>query len=668
MATAFQPQFSFTAGQVDEALEQRGDLEMYYKALKKAENCFINITGGVDRRYGTKYLNVAPPGNAFRIIDYTARANNVDYTNIIVFGENVADVYNVSSCKYLGRFNTGKSATLMSQCDYETDGNRILFVHETVKPFQIVYSGGSGSSLGNFQVSDIVFENIPYYEFSVNDDTNATYGTLTPSGTSGYITLTASSGTPFNADLVGKKISISPVGIVRINKFVSGTVVKGFVEKALQDTEAIPAGSWTIEKGWEPIMSATKGYPRTLAFYAGRLYFGGTTALPNLLLASTIEDNYDFDLGDASDSDGFYEFTDSKDASHIYMLQSRNTLEIYCNESVYVISTTGPITPTSIKATRVSPTGIMPYTDAPLIADGGSLYINNDKSGVYWMIYNFDNQTYLCDLISELASTMVSAAAPPVTYQTTVWKGDKKHRNNFFAFVDEEQNIVFVSLLLREKVKAFSKMIIQERATDHQIHKMPVVCIYASKDRFFIIAKSETKNSHYLFVLDSDSYLDNSGVYTVQNKQIEGLDRYNNTVVDVIFLKTGLHATANVSENKMDFTRNVYVENGDKLEIGYPYYITLETMPVEDVQNLGSSIGKDKKINMLFVNPKEISNMTINGSKRIYTTNNEPQVRPFVERALINLGWDKNRTIRLSQREPMKFGIKNMLARVEVHD
>lgn len=659
------PQFSFTAGQVDSSLEQRGDLEAYYKALKKAENCIINITGGVNRRYGTRFLRNAPIGNVFRIIDYTARANGVDYTNIIVFGENTADVYNVETGNYLTSFVTGKTAALMSKCDYEIDGNKILFVHESVKPFQITFTGGSSTTPSNYAVSDIVFNNVPNYEFVVNDSTNVAWGTLTPSGTSGYITLTASSGTPFNGTMVGKKISISPIGVVRINQVVSSTVVKAFVEKKLQDTTAIEAGQWTIELGWEPIISDTRGYPRTLCFYAGRLYFGGTSALPNLLLASTIEDNYDFDLGDASDSDGFFEFTDSKDASHIYMLQARNTLEIYCNESVYVISTTGSVTPTTVKATRVSPTGIMQYSDAPLVSDGGSVYINNDRNGVFWMIYNFETQTYTCDIISELSSSLVSAAALPITYQTVVWKGDNKHKNNFFAYLDSDQNIVFVSVLLREKVKAFSKFVFNEKNAIGATVQMPVLCIYPSKDKFFIVAKSTVRNLNQLFVFDPNRFLDDSTTATITGQTINGLDRYNNTMVDVILSDTGENiGLFQVVGGSIDIRNTSY--DGRPVEVGYGYFFDIETMPIEDVQNIGSSIGKLKNISELFVNPEEVANMTINGRLVVDKSNSTAQTEPFVNRTLV--GWDRAKTINISQTKPLKLGIKNILAKVEVNE
>ena len=156
----------------------------------------------------------------------------------------------------------------MSKCDYEMDGNKIIFTEENTAPFQISFTGGSASSASTYTVSDVDLSNIPYYEFVANDFT-PTGAALTPSAVSGYITLTASAGTPFQGVQPGMKVRITPVGYVRIISVKSDTLAVGFVERHLSSTDPIAAGSWLIEKGWEPIISATRGWPRTLAFYAG---------------------------------------------------------------------------------------------------------------------------------------------------------------------------------------------------------------------------------------------------------------------------------------------------------------------------------------------------------------------------------------------------------------
>ena len=674
MAVTLCPQFSFTAGQLDSNIAQRGDLQQYYKGLKKAENVMIKLTGGVKRRYGTKLLRAAPATNVtqdFRIIDYNGFNNDgTTFTHIIVFGENTADVYDVHNNTYLCSFNTGKSASLISQCDYETDRNKIIFVHETVKPFAITWAN-YGTQAADYSVADVDLINIPDYEFVANDKTGTTLGggTLTPSGVQGYVTLTASTGTPFantnisptatDADWEGKKIVISPVGVIRIVTKKSNTVVLGYVERRISSTDAVAAANWTVEIGWEPIISATRGYPRTIAFYAGRMYFGGTTSIPNLLMASTIEDNYDFDLGDASDNDGFYELLDSRDTAHIYMLQSRNTLEIYCNESVYVIATSGFISPVNVKVTRASSVGIIERAEAPLISDGGSMYINNDENGIYYLSYMFDVESYSSQIISQMSSELVSSSDS--TFNTVVWKGNDEFKNNIFAYIDRDDNVVFITVLLSQEVDGFSKLIFKHNGNNSRIY-----AIYAAKDKFYLIKDSGLAGGYDFVCLDPSRYLDSSVQATVAAGGATGLTRHASTTVDVILMTDGSYlgqfdvdAGGNLNLGTNDY-------DGQNIEIGYGYVASIETLPIENVQQIGSSIGKEKIISEVFVNPEELANMTINDYSIVDTNNTNAIKNSFVNRT--QYGWSREQTIRISQTKPLALSIRNIQVKAEVNE
>ena len=674
MAVTLCPQFSFTAGQLDSNIAQRGDLQQYYKGLKKAENVMIKLTGGVKRRYGTKLLRSAPATNVtqdFRIVDYNGfNADGTTFTHVIVFGQNTADVYDASNNTYLCSFNTGKSASLMSQCDYETDRNKIIFVHETVKPFAITWAN-YGTQAADYSVADVDLINVPDYEFVANDKTGTTLGggTLTPSGVQGYITLTAGSGTPFantnisptatDADWEGKKIVINPVGVIRIVTKKSNTVVLGYVERRISSTDAVAAANWTVEIGWEPIISATRGYPRTIAFYAGRMYFGGTTSIPNLLMASTIEDNYDFDLGDASDNDGFYELLDSRDTAHIYMLQSRNTLEIYCNESVYVIATSGFISPVNVKVTRASSVGIIERAEAPLISDGGSMYINNDKNGIYYLSYMFDVESYSSQIISQMSSELVSSSNS--TFNTVVWKGNDEFKNNIFAYIDRNDNVVFITVLLSQEVIGFSKLIFKHNGNNSRIY-----AIYATKDKFYLIKDSGLAGGYDFVCLDPTRYLDSSVQATAAAGRLTGLTRHASTTVDAILVEDGSY----IGQFDVDAAGEIDLGTNDydakAIEIGYGYVASIETLPIENVQQIGSSIGKEKIISEVFVNPEELANMTINDYTIIDTNNTNAIKESFVNRT--QYGWSREQTIRISQTKPLALSIRNIQVKAEVNE
>lgn len=375
-------------------------------------------------------------------------------------------------------------------------------------------------------------------------------------------------------------------------------------------------------------------------------------------MASTIEDNYDFDLGDASDNDGFYELLDSRDSAHIYMLQSRNTLEIYCNESVYVLSTTGFISPVNVKVTRASSVGIVQRSEAPLVSDGGSMYINNDENGIYYMSYVFDAESYTSQLISELAASMVSCSDS--TFNTTVWKGNDEFKNNFFVYIDKDDNLVFITILLNQEIRGFSKQIFRHNGNNSKVY-----AVYAAKNKLYLIKDSGLAGSYDLVCLDQTCFLDSSVTATAAAGELTGLTRHASTTVDAILVENGSYLGQFDVDAAGKITLGTADYNGKAIEVGYGFVASIDTLPVENIQQIGSSIGKEKIISEVFVNPESIANMTINGYTIVDKDNSSAVDTSFVNRT--QYGWSREQTIRISQTKPLALSIRNIQVKAEVN-
>ncbi len=106
--------------------------------------------------------------------------------------------------------------------------------------------------------------------------------TTTPNNTSTY------SITSFTTESVNQYINAEPQGRARIVRYVSATVVEAVTEYPFFSSAAIDAGRWEIEHGYEDVWSSTKGWPRTVTFHEGRLYFGGSKSRPSTIWGSKI--------------------------------------------------------------------------------------------------------------------------------------------------------------------------------------------------------------------------------------------------------------------------------------------------------------------------------------------------------------------------------------------
>ena len=93
--------------------------------------------------------------------------------------------------------------------------------------------------------------------------------TVTPDNTSTY------SITSWTTEAVNQYVNASPQGRARIVRYVSATVVEAVTEYPFFNTSAIGATRWEIEHGYVDVWSSDKGWPSTVTFHEGRLYFGG---------------------------------------------------------------------------------------------------------------------------------------------------------------------------------------------------------------------------------------------------------------------------------------------------------------------------------------------------------------------------------------------------------
>ena len=88
-------------------------------------------------------------------------------------------------------------------------------------------------------------------------------------------------------------------GLVRITSVSSATVANAVIVRELSSATASPADAWAVLR---PIWSATRGYPRTAAFYQQRLWFGNTFTYPQSLWGSRTALYFDYTPGTDDDS------------------------------------------------------------------------------------------------------------------------------------------------------------------------------------------------------------------------------------------------------------------------------------------------------------------------------------------------------------------------------
>lgn len=364
---------TFTAGEVTPELLGRGDLRAYDNGALKLRNVFIQPTGGVVRRSGLRFIdNVAGRG---RLISFEF---NTEQTYLLVVTSMQIAIY--SDGALLTTLVTPWPEIDLAQLAWTQSADTLLLVHPDYAPKKLTRGAGGSWSLSNwtfFESSNRVRQ--PMYKFA---DSAVT---LTPSGTTGTITLTASSSV-FQAGHAGTRLRVGnkETQITTVN---SPTVVTAIVKETLVSTVA------TID--WEEqSFSPVRGYPVTVAFHQDRLVIGGSRDLPNRLWMSQSGDLYNFDLGTGLDAEAieFGIFSDQVNA--IRGVFSGRHLQVFSSGAEWMV-TGDPLTPSTVQIKRQTRVGSR--TDRyipPLDVDGATLFVARNGQELREFIYTDVEQAY----------------------------------------------------------------------------------------------------------------------------------------------------------------------------------------------------------------------------------------------------------------------------------
>jgi hypothetical protein len=203
MSRIIQIQNDFTAGELDPRLRARTDITQYGSGLTTARNVSIQPQGGAKRRDGTKFVSEldSGAGTAVRMVSFEF---SVTDSYMLVFtpgkmyvfkdGALITDI-NGSGNDYLTV--AALTSAILPEMNWVQSADTVIVVHEDLAPLRIV----RGATDASWTASTITFTHIPKYAYT---QTIASPDfTITPSATSGNVTLTASSVTTDNGTAQG---------------------------------------------------------------------------------------------------------------------------------------------------------------------------------------------------------------------------------------------------------------------------------------------------------------------------------------------------------------------------------------------------------------------------------------------------------------------------------
>lgn len=273
-------QNNFNSGELSPLLYGRSNHDNYRSGLAMCVNHIPLVQGGVTRRPGTQF--VAEVKNSAKVTRLVSFEFSTTQAYIIEFGDQYLRFYR-DRAQILDGGPAYEIASPWLEADLEglrfTQSADILYVtHNNYAPRKVSRTGHT-----NWTISTIVFRDGPYLPV------NITATTITPSGTSGAITLSASAALWAATD-VGRLVRIqhgSTWGNATITGFTSNVLVNATVNSAFGAASASAAwrhGAW----------SGTTGFPAISSFFEDRLFLAASIANPQTFWGSRTGDYENF--------------------------------------------------------------------------------------------------------------------------------------------------------------------------------------------------------------------------------------------------------------------------------------------------------------------------------------------------------------------------------------
>lgn len=186
-----QYQSNFSTGEIDPLLRARTDLQQYQNALEEATNVVVQPQGGISRRDGLEFVfDFGSSFTEFKIIPFEFSTND-SYLLVFVVGriyvfknKNLQRDINSSGNDYITASDI--TAAMLDELEYTQAVDTLILCHEDLQTKRLVRNSDTSWTLENLPLT-----NPPQYAYAL--DEHSPNFTITPSATTGNITITASS-------------------------------------------------------------------------------------------------------------------------------------------------------------------------------------------------------------------------------------------------------------------------------------------------------------------------------------------------------------------------------------------------------------------------------------------------------------------------------------------
>lgn len=407
--------------------------------------------------------------------------------------------------------------------------------------------------------------------------------------------------------------------------------------------------------GAEAVWSATRGWPKTAAFFQQRLWFGGSAQRPQTLWGSVIADYFNFNVSSGGDDDALDVTLDTNQINGIVALMPARHLQLFTTGGEFYISSS-PITPGNIAIKNQTRFGSS--TTPPVNIDGATLFLDYGQSSVREFLFSWEEDAYTSNSATLLASHLITT---PVDMDAR--RGTATEDANYVYVVNSDGTMAVFNTLRSQQVAGWTKW--------QTTGEIQAVTVEGTEVWFAVKRTINSATVYYLEKADPDTYTDaNKNQTQSASTTVSNLAHLNGQSCRVR-ADGSIMDDATPSSGSITLTRN-----GTVVEVGLDYDVTVTTMPVTSDFNNGSILTEKKRLIRIvgdFYQTLGVYVTTTGTSSNVLVPERNlgedvldaaPSAYTGIKEVYLN-GWDRLAQVTITQTDPQPFTLLGLLIEVE---
>jgi hypothetical protein len=389
-------------------------------------------------------------------------------------------------------------------------------------------------------------------------------------------------------------------------------------------TLTLPNGSPRKEDVW----SATRGYPKTAAFYNGRLWLGGTKSKLQSLFASRSGSFFDFYTEEGDADEGIFITVSSRQLTEIIDINPDRGLQVFTAGAEFLVTGT---TPADVGVQAQTQHGA--FNLEVKSVDGATLFIDQNGKVLRSYLYNFNEDAYNSTDISILSSQLIDSPK-----DVAVLTGTKSEDANWVFIINQDGTAGVLNTLRSQDINGFTKWINGYTNSDYPLELVSASVV--NNDLFIVNKRTTASTTNYTIERWSFDYLLDSSVRLLSSISIVGNNLYlgntylNGETVNVV-------ARGNTLPNRVVQSAYIILTDEEKefilaqdpatgvidVEVGYNFIPKIIPMPLNTNSRFiaGPNQMREKKITRM--------NLRVYESSGVYIDGNPVPIRQFGDAA-----------------------------------